>query len=263
MDLKTGVRTYVSPAAQTEIQAQGVDEEGLYYADVKVSHPQYFRSRYYVNKFTAGVSGNDNTNFDVEETSQEKMEVDIEFYQEILTVADWRDKVASSQVDVYGNYRLKAEVLDFGNLKPADFKTQYRLNRVFYGKIDGQWKDENGELHTTVLKNIVMDMPYFIHDLYGSVSNLKVENLQINGSETNKEGYLGFIRRVVGGTVDHVEIVSSEIHFCHRGGLLTSETQSGAVIQNSSVRDSRIVTFEPSQQLEGVRRRPVGLLEPD
>lgn len=246
MDLKTGVRTYVSPAAQTEIQAQGVDEEGLYYADVKVSHPQYFRSRYYVNKFTAGLSGNDNTNFDVEETSQEKMEVDIEFYQEILTVADWRDKVASSQVDVYGNYRLKAEVLDFGNLKPADFKTQYRLNRVFYGKIDGQWKDENGELHTTVLKNIVMDMPYFIHDLYGSVSNLKVENLQINGSETNKEGYLGFIRRVVGGTVDHVEIVSSEIHFCHRGGLLTSETQSGAVIQNSSVRDSRIVTFEPS-----------------
>ena len=244
MNLESGVRTYLAPAAKTEILAQGEDEEGLYYADVKITEPLHFRSRYYVNKFTAGVVGNDNTNFDVEENSQEKMEVGAEFFQDIYTVADWRDKVCSSQADVYGNYRLKADVLDFGNLKPSDFKTQYRLNRAFYGKIDGQWKDEAGNLHTTVMKNINMDMAYVIHDLYGTIRNLKVENLNINTSETNKETYVSFIRRVIGGTVDHVEILSSEVHGCYRTGILTSEATSGAVIQNSYVKDSKLVTFE-------------------
>lgn len=245
MNMESGVRTYLAPAAQTEIIGQGTDEAGMYYADVRIFQPEHFRSKYYVNKFTAGIAGNDSTNFDVEENSQEKMEVGVEFYQDIRTIADWRDKVCSSQGDDYGNYRLKADEFDFGNLKPADFKTQYRLNRAFYGTIDGQWRDENGELHTAVFKNINMDMPYLIHDLYGTVKNLRVENLQINPSETNTDGYIGFIRRVMGGTVDHVEIVSSEIHASIRGGLLTSESRYGSVIQNSSVKDSRLVTFEP------------------
>ena len=246
MNMESGVRTYLAPAAQTEIVGQGTDEEGVYYADVRIFQPEHFRSKYYVNKFTAGIAGNDSTNFDVEENSQEKMEVGVEFYQDIRTIADWRDKVCSSQADAYGNYRLKADEFDFGNLKPSDFKTQYRLNRVFYGTIDGQWRDENGELHTAVFKNINMDMSYLIHDLYGTVRNLRVENLKINTSETNTDGYIGFIRRVMGGTVDHVEIVSSEIHASVRGGLLASESRYGSVIQNSSVKDSRLVTFEPT-----------------
>lgn len=245
MNMESGVRTYLAPAAQTEIVGQGTDEAGLYYADVRIHQPEHFRSKYYVNKFTAGIAGNDSTNFDVEEGSQDKMEVGIEFYQDIRTVADWRDKVCSSQADVYGNYRLKADTFDFGNLKPSDFKTQYRLSRAFYGTIDGQWKDENGELHTAVLKNINMDMPYMIYDLYGTVKNLRVENLRMNVSETSTDGYIGFIRRLMGGTADHIEIVSSEIHASSRGGLLTSESRNGSVIQNTSAKDSRIVTFEP------------------
>ncbi len=246
MNMESGVRTYLSPAAKTEIAGQGTDESGLYYADVRVFQPEHFRSKYYVNKFTAGIAGNDSTNFDVEDNSQEKMEVGIEFYRDIRTIADWRDKVCSSQADLYGNYRLKADVFDFGNLQPSDFKTQYRLSRAFYGTIDGQWRDESGELHTAVFKNISMDMPYMISDLYGTVRNLKVENLRMNVSETSADGYIGFIRRVVGGTVDHVEIVSSELHASIRGGFLTSESRAGSVIQNSSVKNSRLVTFEPS-----------------
>lgn len=246
MNMEAGVRTYLAPAAQTQITGQGTDEAGRYYADVQIFKPEHFRSRYYVNKFTAGITGNDSTNFDVEENSQEKLEVGVEFYQDIRTIADWRDKVCSSQADVYGNYRLKAEEFDFGNLKPSDFKTQYRLSRPFYGSIDGQWRDGNGELHTAVFKNIHMDMSYMIHDLYGTVKNLRVENLKINASNTNADGYIGFIRRVIGGTIDHVEITSSELHASIRGGVLASESRAGSVIQNSSVRDSRLVTYEPA-----------------
>lgn len=252
MDMKSGERIYRTGIANTTVVNQGVDEEERYFADVEVSEPSQFRSKYYVNKFTAGVKGNAGSDFDVEEDPKDKMEVAIEFYQDIHTVEEWRQKVSSDTADMYGNYRLKAKELDFGNLSDSDYKTQYRLRRDFYGKIDGQWTDEDGRIQTAVLKNIHLDGAYssFIGNLYGTICNVNVENLRINTEKTSQETYTGLILQVIGGTVDHVQIRSSEV--CGGGytGILTGAAKDGAVVQNSSVKDCRLTSFSYSKNMK-------------
>lgn len=255
MDLVSGSRTYTAPAARTEIIDQGIDDMGRYYADVKVDEPVFFRSKYYVNKITAGLSGNDTIPpIEVEEQEQGKMEVNLEFFREITTIAQWRDEVCKNTSDMYGNYRLKTEVMDFGQLSPADIEKEYRIKGNFYGIIDGKWKDESGQYHTTLLQNIHLENSgrSLIYRLYGTLRNLKVESLIINREKEQNREFQGLIRELY-GTVDSVEIENAEVYGNYMAGILTAFAGNGSVIQNCSVRNSSLKTYLNVKDTQKIR----------
>ncbi len=251
----TESRYYIEYAAAANIKEQGQKEDGTYYVNVEVTDPQYFRSFYYVISVTAGLYGNQQMNNvyvqrDDQGNANQYPEVAMEFYKPIRSVDEWRTEF--NKLDRYGNYRIQAEELDFGNIKPSEYAVDYRIRdpKGFYGVIDGSWTDEEGSRHTAVLKNINLSQYNgLIYRLYGTVRNLMVDGLVINEKQEKNDVNRGFIQEIYGGLVENVHIRSGRIYGNTRTGALAGYTERGTVFRECSVSDSSIVTYAHSSSL--------------
>lgn len=260
MDVVGEVRTY-SEGASAQITGQGLNEDGTYYVTARLSDPVRYRSRYYVDSFTVGVAGNESTNYVVTPGEREKPEIPAVFYQEIENTDQWRTELNSSRIDVYGNYRLKADTFDFTNLPSEEFKTNYRITKAFYGSIDGGWTDEEGNEHTAVIKNINLGTyPYLFLQIRGSLKNLKVEGFTIDGS-TGDNNSKALVQHLAGGQIDNVHIESARLQGAYRLGALTATASDGAVITNCSVKNSQLTTYSSTNQTKACVGGLVGRMD--
>ncbi len=246
MNISSGtdpIRQY-EVAADTQVVSQGVGDDGVYYADVKVTNPTRFRSQYFVDCFTVGLAGSSASDLKVEENSREKQEVGLEFYKPITNFEEWRDM--RKNLDLYGNYRLKAEEFDFSGISAEDMTKSYVIS-TFRGNLTGQWTDEAGNSRTTVLKNMNVDSR-LIETLHGSVSHLKVENLTLN--ERGHTGYwVGLFGNVNAGYLDHIEVTNAQAQGACYVGILASQMDSSARMTNCSVSDSSLKSLVKGSEM--------------
>jgi hypothetical protein len=255
MDLVSDVRSYVSGVADTAIEeGQGLDENGNWVVTVLVTNPTVYRSQYFVYSYVAGLSGNEASDIvygegRYAEDVREKAEVALEFYQPITTLDEWRTAFSNSNIDRYGNYRIKADELDFGQLTAADYQSNYRILNNFYGNIDGSWTDADGAEHTVLLKNIKLDSYSWLMDnLYGSLKHIRVDGLQADMSQAASNGTnRGLIRYSYGAEIEDVHIRNAEIYGDYDTGVLVGYAGTDTKILNCSVSDSTVTTYSSSR----------------
>lgn len=243
MNMKSNQRTYEPDAVKAEVKEQGIKEDGTYYVNVEMTEPVFFRSKYYVYSLRAGLAQNESTDAWYEDSDREKSEISMEFYKPVETVEDWRNSFGKA-IDAYGNYRIQAQELDFWNIKTSDYLTNYRIIGSFYGKIDGQWTDEQGVSHTALLKNINMDgSPSLIENLYGSLKNIMVDGLSVDSEHRGDIINKGLIGYSSGGKVENVHVRNAKVSGAYNTGGLIGYATDSSEIKNCSVSDSQIITY--------------------
>lgn len=253
MNMDSSSQRVYESAAKAQVESQGADEEGNYYAVLSISQPSKFRSKYYINHFTIGLEGTDSADQVVSIDDREKTEMILDFYEPITSLDQWQKAFSSNQIDRYGNYRLKADRFDFGNLSSSDLKKGYRITGsgklAFCGSIDGGWTDEQGERHTVTLEHLdLSEAPFMIEELQGSLSNIRIRDMRIDENENPAVGSAlrGFVGIVNGGQLDHIFVEDSQIHGYYMSGAITGQLSSGAVMRDCSVKDTALINYAPA-----------------
>ncbi len=168
----------------------------------------------------------------VEYTEKEYRKLPAEFYMPVLTVADWYEiKNNPSQ-----NYRLYHDI-DFSYIPAKTFVVD-QAAPGFSGKLDGNGK-------TVRNMNLYADeSPYaaVFRVLSGSISNLKVQNLNLCANSKNYSRQRGFVGTIKGNAcLDNVHIIGAEIESTYYTGTLVGYADgSSADIINCSVQDVTI-----------------------
>lgn len=255
MNMDSNNQRVFESAAKAQVESQGAEEDGNYYAVVSISEPSKFRSKYYINGFVAGLEGTDSADQQVEIADREKTEMILDFYQPITSLDQWKQAFDSKNIDRYGNYRLRADRFDFGNLSASDLKKGYRItgtgNLAFYGSIDGGWVDEQGQSHMVTLEHLNLnEAPFMIQEMKGSLRNIKIRDMRIDTEETLTGNYnIGFIGTATGAELDHIYVEDSEIHGWRYSGAIVSQLFEGSVMTNCYVKDTVLVNYAPAQNL--------------
>ncbi|MDO4438751.1 MAG: hypothetical protein Q4B86_04815 [Eubacteriales bacterium] len=237
-----GIKNFRKIDSDIAIISQGIEEDGVYYVTAEVKSVELYRSQYFIDSFSAGLKGYEDTYKEYDNPKREFSELLMEFYREVKTVDEWREAFLKNNLDEFGNIRITADELDFSHISESDYTTAYRVTSNFRGKIDGAHISENGQVKNAVIRNMKLGkFSYLFGTFNGSIKNLYFDNISLNTSK-NATGYsnVGLIATASGATIENVHISNSKSVTGYRSGLLVGTANGNTQIVNCSVTNSSI-----------------------
>ncbi len=196
-----------------------------------------YYSEYEVTGFKARYgNGNGSMTTGKEYAESEYRTLPVEFYKSVKTVSDW----SSIKENMKQNYRLYADI-DFAYYNSKQFVVAVSTsNGKFEGKLDG-----NGHTISNLIFEEKSSYAAVFPQLTGSITNLKVDNLQITSITSNNGKYRGFVGEVTSwATLNNVHLTDVEIvsTYTRTGTLIGHSTSSNALVHNCSVKNATITS---------------------
>ncbi len=226
----------------TVISGTQFDANDMSRVSVRLDNPQKFLSSYTVTGF---VYQELNTTVNIAQVVTDAPACEAEFYKPVKTINDWK----AIRNSLGENYRLKADI-DFTGAAA----TSVQITGIFTGKLDGGiYEVKDGKMVLTGIHKIsniklggTSGVAGVIQTLYGSVSNLRIERMDLS---YNNGTYSGFVVQTSAGAMfDNVHVDDASIlaqnsnnpTSDHRFGILVGNLNIGEM-RNCSVNNSEII----------------------
>ncbi len=226
----------------TVISGTQFDANDMTRVNVRLDNPQQFLSAYTVTGF---VYQELNTTVNIAQVVTDAPACEAEFYKSVKTINDWK----AIRNSLGENYRLKADI-DFTGAAA----TSVQITGNFTGKLDGGiYEVQNGKMVLTGIHKIsniklggTSGAAGVIQTLYGSVSNLRIEHMDLS---YNNGTYAGFVVQTSAGAMfDNIHVEDASIlaqnsnnpTSDHRFGILVGNLNIGEM-RNCSVNNSEII----------------------
>lgn len=232
---------YEQDVLTCDLLSQSMGEDKIYRVQALVSKPTVYRTWYYVTGFKPDLGSQNTQNW---WTVNNPLKLEMPFYKPITNLDDW----ASISNDMYGNYRLVAD-LDFSRV-PQSAMSKYVFSKPFYGKLDGSYMTESGEVGRHKIIGMEENPYNYVfqevkrydkNPQEPEISNLDIVNYKM--ADSKKVECTGWISIIRNTTVKNVHMIDSEITAGQSGGTLIGYSSYG-LIENCSATNVKVKAME-------------------